>query len=60
MGGSILGGGGTGGGGLTEVVAANVNSEASTDGQVLTSDGAGNAVWEDVASCLRCANGHRY
>ena len=38
--------GGGGGGGLTVVTAGDVDSEASTDGQVLTSDGAGAAAWE--------------
>lgn len=33
-----------------EVVAADISSEASTDGQILTSDGAGNAAWEDAPS----------
>lgn len=32
-----------------QVTASDVNSGASTDGQVLTSDGAGNAAWETVA-----------
>ena len=31
------------------VVAADIDSEASTDGQILTSDGAGNAAWESPA-----------
>lgn len=35
---------------LTTVVAGDVNAEASTDGWVLTSDGAGNAAWEAVAA----------
>lgn len=35
---------------LTSVVAANVDAEGSTDGWVLTSDGAGNAVWEAVGA----------
>ena len=34
-----------GGGGA--VVVGNIDAEASTDGQVITSDGAGNAGWED-------------
>lgn len=33
-------------------VAADIDAEASTDGQVLTSDGAGNAAWEDPAEDL--------
>lgn len=32
---------------LTSVVAANVDSEAATNGQVLIADGAGNAAWGD-------------
>lgn len=31
---------------LESVVAANVDSEAATDGYILTADGSGNAVWE--------------
>jgi hypothetical protein len=37
-------------GGAGSVVAAGIDSEASLDGQVLTSDGAGNAVWETPAA----------
>lgn len=32
-----------------EHVAGDIDAEASTDGQVLTSDGAGNAAWKDAA-----------
>lgn len=34
---------------LTTVTASDIDAEASTDGYVLTSDGAGNAAWEAVA-----------
>ena len=34
---------------LSSVIASDVDAEASTDGHVLTSDGAGNAAWEAVA-----------
>lgn len=34
---------------LTSVQAGDIDSEASTDGYVLTSDGAGNAAWEAVS-----------
>lgn len=42
---SVPEGGGGGGGGVT---AADVDSGASSDGQVLTSDGAGGAAWEPL------------
>lgn len=35
---------------LTAVVAGDVNAEASTDGWVLTSDGAGNTAWEAIVA----------
>lgn len=46
-----------GGGGLTEVTAGDVNSEASTDGQILTSDGLGNAAWEDAGGLMEVTAG---
>lgn len=33
---------------LEMLVAGNINSEASSDGQVLTSDGAGGSAWESL------------
>ena len=38
---------------LADLVAGNINAEASTDGWVLTSDGAGNAAWEAVSAAGR-------
>lgn len=36
-------------GGADDVEATDIDSGSATDGQVLTSDGAGNAAWEDAA-----------